>query len=343
MTQPSDNEKQEAVADTAPTADPKPTDPLEVTETGTTGGPEVEEARGAHLGTRLSAAGEQLQAQTKKRGKLAFGGLSRCWHYWQARGVRHQGDPVFAATPAVLRWRDFAAYVLGPVALLLVFADPVSVQWARELPPSLHGFFRWLTDFGTSGWVLVPTGVFCLIVLACNFNSAASAAQRAAQRLVGVAGYLFLSVGLSGLAVVALKWNIGRARPRHFDELGPVAFDPFAWQSSFTSFPSGHSTTAGALFVGLALLFPKARLALLLTGFWIAMSRVITGAHYPSDVAAGLILGGAFSFLLARAFARRGFAFKRQDKIWLQPRYDGEVLLSSIKRLLRSAKTALFS
>jgi membrane-associated phospholipid phosphatase len=76
---------------------------------------------------------------------------------------------------------------------------------------------------------------------------------------------------------------------------------------SGTSFPSGHATEATAFF-GLLLLValsssrsaPVKLAAVLATGAIVgsvALSRVYLGVHYPSDVLAGIVLGGAWSLI----------------------------------------------
>jgi undecaprenyl-diphosphatase len=94
--------------------------------------------------------------------------------------------------------------------------------------------------------------------------------------------------------VVALLVNqdlvspaVGRARPcqvlTHVEVLLNCAHD--------YSFPSDHCVLAGAFVAGLAFFgvrwaLPAAAVALLL-----AFTRVYTGVHYPSDAAAGLVMG----------------------------------------------------
>jgi undecaprenyl-diphosphatase len=59
------------------------------------------------------------------------------------------------------------------------------------------------------------------------------------------------------------------------------------------SFPSGHTLHAVCFTVLLASLFPEWTAALAGFAFLVALSRVILGLHYPTDVAAGAALGGA--------------------------------------------------
>ena len=122
---------------------------------------------------------------------------------------------------------------------------------------------------------------------------------------------------LPGIVANIAKYVIGRARPKHFAEAGALAFDFWSGDASWASFPSGHATTAMALGLALALLFPRLRWVFLSLGFWIAVSRLFTRAHYPSDVLAGCLVGGLFAWLLARALARHRliFGFDREGSL----------------------------
>ncbi len=84
-----------------------------------------------------------------------------------------------------------------------------------------------------------------------------------------------------------LKRLIGRHVRESFRWKNPFHFLPLAGRASFESFPSGHSTTIGALFMIAALLAPRYRIAFAVAALWCGMGRVMLGAHYPSDVLAG--------------------------------------------------------
>jgi undecaprenyl-diphosphatase len=71
------------------------------------------------------------------------------------------------------------------------------------------------------------------------------------------------------------------------------------------SFPSGHSATSFAAATMLAHYAPRYRIAFFALACLIAFSRLYNGVHYPSDVAAGGLLGAAIALLLLAAGRRR--------------------------------------
>ena len=98
-----------------------------------------------------------------------------------------------------------------------------------------------------------------------------------------------------------IKGIVDRSRP---------TIDPLAAHLG-PSFPSGHSSTAAALFAALALLAGRRRsssaraiLAGVAVGLAVAVacSRVLLDLHWVSDVVAGLTLGWAWFALCAIAF-----------------------------------------
>ena len=100
----------------------------------------------------------------------------------------------------------------------------------------------------------------------------------------------FLAAVLSSTLIThALKWSIGRARPRL--ELGPLAFQPWSGAGYFDSFPSGHSAAAATLAVLLGIYFPKARWVFyIFAGLW-GLERIMDNWHFLSDVLAGYVVG----------------------------------------------------
>lgn len=125
-----------------------------------------------------------------------------------------------------------------------------------------------------------------------------------------------------------LKMGFSRERPQFFD---------WGTHAMTSSFPSGHAMSAATVYFTVAYLAARlqrkrwARLATLLVALvivlLIAMSRVYLGVHYPSDVAAGVILGTAWAaFCMAmleaiQLFARREATVAQQAQE--EPAPDG--------------------
>jgi membrane-associated phospholipid phosphatase len=72
-----------------------------------------------------------------------------------------------------------------------------------------------------------------------------------------------------------------------------------------TSFPSGHSASAVAFATAASMEMPVLTVPLGVLALAVSVSRVATGAHYPSDVVAGMALGAAVAGLTRRCWPRR--------------------------------------
>ncbi|EMP57174.1 PA-phosphatase-like phosphoesterase [Marinobacter santoriniensis NKSG1] len=68
------------------------------------------------------------------------------------------------------------------------------------------------------------------------------------------------------------------------------------------SFPSGHTLHAACFQTMLCLTTPDLALAVLPFTISVALSRVVLGLHYPSDVLAGAVLGSLMGYLSLCAF-----------------------------------------
>jgi len=107
----------------------------------------------------------------------------------------------------------------------------------------------------------------------------------------------FLAAGLAAAAGVVLfmtlKKVVGRKRP--------CQLEPHCWATLLPpdqfSFPSGHSITAFAVAVPLSYYFPSAAPVLLTLAVSVALSRIILGMHFLTDVIAGSFLGSGLGIL----------------------------------------------
>ena len=174
---------------------------------------------------------------------------------------------------------DVVAQESGPVdeAILWFFRTHV--------PATLNGFFAAVTLSGSARFLLpvaVTTAAFLL-----------AARRRFEAVLLGT------SVITATLLVWGMKAIVGRARPALWEA-------QWYWGSSF---PSGHTlstaafATAGALCV--ARIWPRAEsLAMALAVLWtglVAVSRLVLGVHWPSDVLAAICLGAFIPLLISVA------------------------------------------
>jgi undecaprenyl-diphosphatase len=101
-----------------------------------------------------------------------------------------------------------------------------------------------------------------------------------------------LNAGLLHCLYPSIKRAIARPRPYRRD----ATLVPLLRALDEHSFPSGHSMTLSAALVPLVLAFPHSlSLAAVMAGL-MAWARLASAHHYPSDVAAGTMLGVSVSY-----------------------------------------------
>jgi undecaprenyl-diphosphatase len=104
----------------------------------------------------------------------------------------------------------------------------------------------------------------------------------------------FAALTISHLSAVCIKRRLRRMRP--YDAL-PQAKIKTAPLRDF-SFPSGHTTAAFSTALPLLSAFPWGMYVALPLACLVGLSRVYLGVHYPSDCAAGALLGLAAASLV---------------------------------------------
>ncbi|GAA2504915.1 hypothetical protein GCM10010276_56180 [Streptomyces longisporus] len=128
----------------------------------------------------------------------------------------------------------------------------------------------------------------------------------AAAAMACVGGWRGQRAAATGLAALAMAQLISNGlckqlndRPRPPKEWFPHDEADDCPDSS--SFPSGHTAAAVAFTAAVAPAWPAAGAACAVPAVMVSFGRVQSGAHYPSDVAAGAAIGLASAWLTRRA------------------------------------------
>lgn len=199
---------------------------------------------------------------------------------------------------------------LALALLTMLTVDYPLGLWMQSVPKALDGTVKFLSDLGTGQLLLTTSGLLLLVRLLAPFGRLRRGVVSWMNAASAATAFVFLAVAGGGLASALVKNAIGRARPELLAVDGPFYFRPFAFNPEFAAFPSGHSATAGAMAMSIALVFPALRPFVFCLGALICLSRQMIGAHWASDTVMGWAIGAAFTLWLAHMFARRQLVFR---------------------------------
>jgi membrane-associated phospholipid phosphatase len=147
--------------------------------------------------------------------------------------------------------------------------------------PWLHGAARAYAGFGVvlfaglllaGWWIARRTGEVARVAAATTAGGATLLALAVNQPIVHAVHEARPSTTLTNILVLANR-------------------------SPDASFPSDHATMAGAVAVGLWIVSRRLGVVAAIAAVLMAFTRVYIAAHYPADVAAGLLLGGVVAVL----------------------------------------------
>lgn len=150
--------------------------------------------------------------------------------------------------------------------------------------------------------------------LACAAMIGAGLAGRR-PRLARAGFRMLVAHELATLAKTLVKRRIDRHRPARSGSRQSRPRQGGSRAKADTSFPSGHSAGASAAGLAFAREFPEQRAAALAVTALLAGAQVPRRAHYPSDVAAGLLIGA----LAERAIAALWPAQRRAGRLASPP------------------------
>lgn len=236
--------------------------------------------------------------------------------YSGTRYMRVLRTKPFALAPAV--WTNGMSMAVALIVFLILALHPYDEFLSRMLfADGPLRRLRHITDIGLSKWYVIPAFIVAVCLIAIDWR-ALSPSRRMTFRLAYMqATYAFWAISLAGIFTSIAKFLIGRARPLSIDTLGMSSFSPFVGGDAFASFPSGHSTTMGAVGAILALWFPRWRMPIIFATIFIAFTRIVAQAHYPTDTIAGYSIGFLMAVTIARFLASRRTGFTlRANKFW---------------------------
>lgn len=176
-----------------------------------------------------------------------------------------------------------AILVVGLAGLDRWFYEQVSCRLDTKQNLSDRDFYS-VTRYGWIAWRYAFGHLYAAIVLAVL------------AVIIDTRGWRRYVIALAAVVVVATAANllqgaIGRQRPNQ--AASHLTFRPLenVLNKERVSFPSGEAATALALATAMAALFPRASVLFFVVGGIAAAARLVNGAHYVSDVAAGALLG----------------------------------------------------
>ncbi len=148
---------------------------------------------------------------------------------------------------------------------------------------------------------LLATWIVPLVVAVTLVPWLASGVGVDARKRATAGALVAAGIAMGVNQVVIALWQRPRPYAAH-----PGSIVPLAGISSDPSFPSDHAAAAFAIAVAAFLAYRRAGRVLLGLALVVGASRLLVGAHYPTDVVAGALVGTVSAFVAMRL-----------DAVWL--------------------------
>ena len=215
--------------------------------------------------------------------------------------------------------KQYVLFILSLLSLIFIsyfFIDKIIAKYFIANVSTYEHIGDFISIGGESHWY-IGTAVIGFIIFKYFKKN-----ELFAQRFLFL---LYVNI-FSGLISLVLKFLFGRIRPwgmrNDGDEYGFLLFQNFDMgflekmkyhvitlsdaPTTYTSFPSGHTTTVFTVFAYLSILFPKYLYLWLSIAVVLAGSRLLANDHFLSDIFAGIMIGTISSIFIY---------FKMKEKI----------------------------
>lgn len=161
--------------------------------------------------------------------------------------------------------------------------DRILINLGENRTPEQTGFFLFLSNHNDWVNIGVPAGLLAGGIIGND------------KRMRQNALYVASSSAVNALATILIKKLVKRPRPFLANVKIKAVYHPREY-----SFPSGHTSTAFTTATALSQAYPK-WYVVVPSYLWagsVSFSRLYLGVHYPTDVAAGALLGTGTAFSL---------------------------------------------
>lgn len=172
-------------------------------------------------------------------------------------------------------------------------------KWINQTSagPFQDMFFPLITDLHLNPFVKWPFLIFMLVIFLRKF-------QRLGFTLFLI---LLVAVGFNDFMGSKVKNHFLRLRPFENTQIEAVQKSP----AGSKSFYSNHTSNMFTFATYTTAFFPAAAIPAFAAATLVAYSRIYNGVHYPSDVAAGAMMGIIWG-LMFRSIARRALKYLKK-------------------------------
>lgn len=171
----------------------------------------------------------------------------------------------------------------------------------ESITPFFDSLFKFITNFGGQE-------VLILAIVIVYFVFSKKLGQRIAFTIFG-----------SLLVNNSLKSMIDRVRPFNHSNANYTLGEDVLSDATGQSFPSGHAQNSSVSYTSIALTFKKNYIWIIsiVLIVLVALSRIMIGVHYPTDVIVGAVLGIILSFIGIKLHMKYENDFSKQLTLYI--------------------------